>query len=323
MELSQLAPNLRGLPMPAQYDIRVSPGLGQTPWGRGPTKRSAGAQPAPLGAQGLLDRLAPSMPDGPISPEMLLEAGYQPKQVAVPGEDRGPLERGGRLPRLAPEDLTQLSQDELRERYQSVLPTLEDTFGGYSSYLPNGQAQPVVDSLRAAEDEQADLLSQKVGQQIGLARQRAQATEAQLRDAGMLQLANQFKTANRNIAFDTARRGTLGGSRSIERSQQAELARSAGASQVALDAARAGADQFRRDVNPLLSFERQALSGGFGDAANQFQLEDLQNLASGAQGQFNIDQTRQNIQRGADQARAGAIYGGLNSIAQGIRYGGR
>lgn len=212
-----------------------------------------------------------------------------------------------------------LGQLGLGEFSQQARSRLDPYFGQYASYLPGGEYDQQLTDLRGQEDAGLAALDAPVQQALGDARTRAQLTEAQLRNAGMLGLANQLQTSQRNIAFDTARRGTLGGSRSIERSQQAQGQYQAGIGQVAAQAAQAGENQFRQDVAPVFGAQQQAygqspLSG----LGNQFLMEDLNQRGQGAQGQFDISNTQNQIRQNADMNRAQSILGTLGSVAGGI-----
>lgn len=195
-------------------------------------------------------------------------------------------------------------------------------FGAGTSYLPTTQGQDALAQLRQDHDANLAQIQEQVSAGTDQARTRAQATEAQLREAGMLNLADQFNRAQRMIAFDTARRGTLGGSRSIERTRRAELDQLAGAGRVATGARSAAQQQYNAEVTPLLQLQQQAArESPFARIGAGLTLQDLQDRASGAGGTFDLQQQLLAADRSYDQQQAQALYGGLASVGAGIREG--
>lgn len=197
-----------------------------------------------------------------------------------------------------------------------------DPFGKIGSeYLPGADSRTQIEGLRAQEDAQRQALMEGAQGGLDQAALRAQATEAQLREAGMLGLADQFRRAQRSIAFDAARRGTLGGSRSLERTQDADTAFQAGVGQVAANAAQSAASQFQQESAPFRGVQQQAQQSPFSAIGADIAMRDIQNRGQGAGGEFGLQQQRTAVQDQYDQTIGGLVGGGLSSIAGGIRSG--
>lgn len=272
-------------------------------------------------------RQVPNSPDSSIAQQLLDQIGTTDRQDEASFQDLydvgvgegGSAGRAGNLllddSYADPDTRNQAYDEQYAQNQQDAL------FGIGAPYLPTGEASRQIESLRSDEDLGREALNAQVQQGEADARQRAKILESQLRDAGMLQLADQFRRAQRGIAFDTARRGTLGGSRSIERAQEAELARQSGASQVALGAQQAGQQLFQQETAPLYQLQQQAQASPFSQLGTNLALQDVQSRGQGAGGTFNLEQQRTAADQQAD-ATQGAILGGtLSAIGGGVTAG--
>lgn len=129
--------------------------------------------------------------------------------------------------------------------------------------------------------------------------QRADITEGQLRSAGLLDLAQQFKSSRRQNAFDAARRGTLGGSRNLERTADIEGARDRGIVDIFQNSSQQAEQQRQAQLGQLNTF------GGFlrqGDPTQDLRrdlfTQDLQAQGNTARGEFDLSQSFQNVEAG-------------------------
>ena len=156
------------------------------------------------------------------------------------------------------------------------------------------------------------------GQADIAARTRSEATFNQIRQAGLAGLAQQFKRSQRAIAFDTARRGTLGGSRTIERGAQAQGRVQQGVGNVLNQAQGAANQQLNQDRAGIFGFQQQ-LAGRdpFASISAQGELNNLQQQGQSALGQFDLSQQQDAIRSGAARNRAQNIFGTLGAIGTG------
>ena len=150
------------------------------------------------------------------------------------------------------------------------------------------------------------------------ARLRAETTFNQIKQAGLAGLANQFRSTQRAIAFDTARRGTQGGSRQIERGAEAQGQVQAGVGNVLNQAQGAANSQLSQDRSRIFGFDQQ-LAGNdpFRTLSVQNQLQGFQQQANSATGQFDIGQQQENIRAGVADNRAANIFGAIDAAGTG------
>lgn len=148
---------------------------------------------------------------------------------------------------------------------------------------------------------------------------RAQNTLSQIKQAGLAGVADQFRRSQRNIAFETARRGTLGGSRSIERNQGAQNDAQNSIGGVLNQASQAAENQRSQELAPVFGFQ-QELAGGdpFAQTGLQNQLAGIQQQGQSATGQFDLTQQLENIRAGTAMNRAGFINNAISGVGQGL-----
>jgi hypothetical protein len=162
------------------------------------------------------------------------------------------------------------------------------------------QAQPII----AQGNQQADL--------------KAANTFNQIKQAGLSGLAEQFRRSQKAIAFDTARRGTLGGSRQIERGAEAQAQVQQGAGNVLNQAQGAANAQLNQDRAGIFGFQSQlAQADPFDQLSTQNQLQNFQQQGQSALGQFDLSQQQENIRAGSAQNRAQNIFGALSAVGTG------
>lgn len=163
------------------------------------------------------------------------------------------------------------------------------------------EAQPVLDRAKVQADT------------------RAATTFNQIRQAGLAGLAEQFRRSQKAIAFDTARRGTLGGSRSIERVTEAQGAAERGAGDVLNQAQGAANAQRSQELANIFGFEQGLASNDpFQAISSQNQLASIQQQGQAALGQFDLSQQLADVKQGTSMNNAQALFGGLSSLGTGI-----
>lgn len=195
-------------------------------------------------------------------------------------------------------------------------------FGGFQSFLPGGEGQATLDQLGADFDQFAATLDPQLQQQIQEADVRAEATRSQLENAGLLSLANQFRRARSAANVDAARRGTIGGTFQQGQEEEARQAVQRGAGDVALSAAQAAEQQRLAELAPVFGFQQQLAEGSpLQGLARDLMLQDIQQRGQGAQGQFDINTTLENIRSGSDMNRAANINSALMGLATGVQGG--
>jgi hypothetical protein len=168
---------------------------------------------------------------------------------------------------------------------------------------------------------------QETAAQLGLleerydeAAARADIREQQLRSAGLLGLANQFGNTRRRIAFDAARRGTMGGSRHLEREAQAEGELDRSAARVAADASQQAQGEREQDIAPLLGLESQLRAGDpYQERRRGLIAQGLADQRTSALGEFDFDQSAEAIRSGSQLNRADLIRQGFATAGAGIR----
>lgn len=156
-----------------------------------------------------------------------------------------------------------------------------------------------------------------IGQAVAGADTRAANTLNQIKSAGLSGLANQFRRSQRDIAFDTARRGTIGGSRSIERNQQAQATAEAGIGGVLNSATSQANAQRNAELAPIYGFQQNLAQG---DPMQQFgvqnQLQNINLQGQAAQGQFDFTSDLNNIRSASQMNRAGFIGSAIGNLGQ-------
>jgi len=163
------------------------------------------------------------------------------------------------------------------------------------------EAQPVIEGAKVQND------------------MRAATTFNQIKQAGLSGLAEQFRRSQKAIAFDTARRGTLGGSRSIERVGEAQNQAQIGAGDVLNQAQGAANNQRSQGLANIFGFESSlAQNDPFQAISAQNQLGAMQQQGQAAMGQFDLSQQRQDVRQGTSMNNANALFGGLSSLGTGL-----
>lgn len=148
---------------------------------------------------------------------------------------------------------------------------------------------------------------------------RARNTEAQLKQAGLAGAADQFRRSQRNIAFETARRGTLGGSRSIERNAEAQQGLNQDINSVLTNASQAAEQQRLSESAQAFGLEQQLASGDpFANISTQNQLASIQQRGQAATGQFDLANQREAVRSGTAMNRAGFISNALGNVGMGL-----
>jgi len=199
---------------------------------------------------------------------------------------------------------------------------MNDQFGGYQTFLPDPSTQQVAGDLNQQFDQFANQANPQLEQQIDEAGIRAEATRSQLENAGLLGLANQFRQARSAINSNVARRGTLGGSFQMGQEIQAGEAAQRGAADVTAQAASAAEQQRLAEIAPLYGFQMDLAGGSpFADLSRDLMMQDLQQRGQGAQGQFDINSSIENIRAGSEMNRAGNINSALQGLAMGVQGG--
>lgn len=195
--------------------------------------------------------------------------------------------------------------------------------GGFASYLPDvQQQQETTAGLNQQHDQFAAGIDPQLQQQIQEADVRAEATRSQLENAGLLSLANQFRRARSAANVDAARRGTIGGTFQQGQEEEARQAVQRGAGDVALSAAQAAEQQRLAELAPVFGFQQQLAEGSpLQGLARDLMLQDIQQRGQGAQGQFDINTTLENIRSGSDMNRAANINSALMGLATGVQGG--
>ena len=171
------------------------------------------------------------------------------------------------------------------------------------------------EQFQGFKDEAGGLIDQSLAQ----ADVRADNTFNQIKQAGLAGVADQFRRSQRSIAFDTARRGTLGGSRSIERGAQAQQGANQDINSVLSQATQAADQQRLSDLGPAFALQQQIAGGDpFANLLHQNQLNSIQQQGQVATGQFDLSDQRENVRAGSDMNRASAISNAFGNVGLGI-----
>lgn len=195
------------------------------------------------------------------------------------------------------------------------------------------QRQDVLDAGFDVRNEAVDRLGGEINRQtaavesnvaqldpaIQQADARADVLKNQLRQAGMLQLANDFEGAQRRLAFDAARRGTTGGSTHLERQAGLEGQRERGAASLFASSSQQADQQRRQDLAPLLGFKGQLLQGDPLDATQRgLQGQRLSDQGQSLGMQFDLNQSQLGIDQATEARRAQQLRAPFSFAASGI-----
>jgi hypothetical protein len=130
---------------------------------------------------------------------------------------------------------------------------------------------------------------------------RAQLAFETLRDAGLAGVAQRLRQAQRAAAFDAARRGVTGGSRQIERTQEAQGQAEVESAQVINQAQQTATQQREAELAPLFRVQEQL------EQPTTFQSDidrARMGIAQEQLGMYDIENQSRRINLAADDARA-------------------